>query len=94
MTLPYDVDALCAGAERALCCTKHHHTVSVDAEELVALLAEFRRMQPVLRAAMEWRLSKTSPHWLTAAVDEYLEKRRAAGANGGPASPLPERSSP
>lgn len=79
MSLPYDADALHALADRMLCCTKHHHAVPVDAEELVALLAEFRRMQPVLHAAL-----MGGPDDVKAAVAVYWEARRAAGANGGP----------
>jgi hypothetical protein len=77
VTLPYDIDALHARADRALCCTRHRHAVAVDAEELVAPLAEFRRMQRVVYAAI------STPGEIRAAVAVYWEQRRDAGAGGG-----------
>jgi hypothetical protein len=76
VTLPYDIGALHALADRALCCTRHRHAVAVDAEELVALLAEFRRMQLVVHAAL------SKPGEIRAAVGVYWQQRRDAGANG------------
>ena len=81
----YDINALCSLAESALCATPFVHHVEVDPEELLALLAEFRRMQPVVRAAMELHLAKMNPVWLTEAVKTYLQQRADAGANGSTA---------
>lgn len=76
-----NIPLLLSRAERALSCATHRHAVPVDAEELIALLAELQRMAPVVRAAREWHLAKMSPVWLAQAVEEYLEKRRVAGAD-------------
>lgn len=98
--MPYDVDALCRLAERALCCTQHHHAVPVDAEELVALLAEFQRRGPIVIAALECAIASTKPTLITAigalveAVNGYIAQRREAGELGEVAPEPPGQGSP
>lgn len=66
----YDLDALASHAE-----SQRGDMMAVDTDEMLALLAEFRRLEAVVEAALMWRGDRTTHGWLAQAVDAYQAQR-------------------
>jgi hypothetical protein len=61
--------------------------VDLSPTEILDLIAEHRRMIPVVVAVLAWRADPTTAPWLTSAIDEYRRQRRSAGVEPAKEAP-------